>query len=122
MKKLNMKLERETLKETFYAIQKEIPPKKRSNYDGRLVRLKKYTFEDFSSRVLDRLKEEEIWIKFYKLKTNIEKIYMFVENSRNAYALTYRLNDIYIVEKEMLAVIEGRVTGGHLIKLKKNSK
>ena len=118
MKKLNMKLERETLKETFYAIQKEIPPKKRSNYDGRLVRLKKYTFEDFSSRVLDRLKKKEIWIKFYKLKTNIEKIYMFVENSRNAYALTYRLNDIYIVEKEMLAVIEGRVTGGHLIKLK----
>ena len=117
MNKNVKKYERETLRETFYAIQDAVPNKK-AHYDGRKIKWDSYTFEDFASHVIEVLKDdEEKRKKFYKLKTNVKKIHMFVKDSRNAFMLTQKLPDKYIVEKEMLYVIEGGVFSGSLIKL-----
>lgn len=112
VKKSKKKYEKETLRETFYAIQNVVPYNKKAHYDGREIKWERYTFEDFASSVIEVLEDEEEWKKFYKLKTNVEKIYMFVKGSRNAYLLTQRLPDECVVRKEMLYVIEGGVFSG----------
>ncbi len=73
--------------------------------------------EKLNGRVIEVLKDENERKNFFKLKTNVDKIHIFVKESRNAFMLTQKLPDKFVVEKEMLYVIEGGVFSGSLIKL-----
>ena len=117
MKKNLKKVEKKTLKETFYAIQNAVPPNKKAHYDGRELKWDSFTFEDYASLAIELLQDEENWKKFYSLKTNVEKVYMFVEGSKKAFLLYHRLPDEIVVRKEMAAFIDGYYCGGSLIKL-----
>lgn len=117
MKKNLKKIEKKTLKETFYAIQKAVPSNKVAYYDGRKIKWDSYTFEDFADNLLEDLKDKNYKVEFFKIKTNVEKIRERIQGAERAFLLTHVLPDSIVVKKEMLSIIVGKPCGGSMIKL-----